>query len=136
MNVNEEIKLAGEQAAYQERNIAAKHRRYEISFRNKAMEDKKERRLKIEKQRASKYFDSIYILFLTVYLGIDRSKLLDKLSSHDYWGALRRIRKQRHGKTSSWLSESKIFTDWLNDTQSGTLWLSGIRKIFLGSIFE
>ena len=59
--------------------------------------------------------------------------LLDMLSSYDYLGALRRIRKKRYGQTSSWLSESKVFKDWLEDANSSTLWLSGIRKIISSS---
>lgn len=55
-----------------------------------------------------------------------KEKLLEKLSSYDYIATLRRMRKKRHGETSSWLSRTKTFTDWLEESKSGALWLSGI----------
>lgn len=65
---------------------------------------------RICRKRVSNVFPAVYSCFNRT--NRDRKeKLLDKLSSHDYFGALRRIRKKRHGKTSSWLSESKSFID-------------------------
>ena len=134
--VDEEIRLAEAQAAYQERKSAAEHRKHELVFRNKAIKDTQEWRLQKDQQEASTCSSYIHIFIITVSVGDDRRKLLDKLSSHDYLAALRRIRKQRYGQTSSWLGQSKHFNDWLDDTNSGTLWLSGIRKVFLAIDFS
>ena len=126
-----EIYLAGEQAADRERKAAAEHRRYDIISRSKATKDAQERRLLKDHQKTSKSSSLIIVILhvIIVFLGIERKILLNNLSSHDYWGAMRRIRKKRHGQTSSWLSRSKAFKDWLEDANSSTLWLSGIRKI-------
>ena len=61
---------------------------------------------------------------------VERERLLEKLSPHDYNSALKRIRKKRHSTTSSWLAENKAFKDWFEDTKSSTLWLTGIRMTF------
>ena len=55
-----------------------------------------------------------------------KETLLRKLSSHDYIGPLKRIRKKRHGTTASWLTETTAFKTWFAETKSSTLWLSGI----------
>ncbi|KAH8586021.1 ankyrin repeat-containing domain protein [Bisporella sp. PMI_857] len=112
-NVREEIKLAGEQAAAREREAAAKERNSGSLFRTEVKQisrEAQERRLQRDQQRAK----------------VEREKLLEKLSVYDYIGALKRMRKKRHGTTSSWLSETKAFKDWLKDINSSTLWLSGI----------
>ena len=131
--VEAEIYLAGEQAADMERKAAAEYRRNEMIFRSKATKDARERRLLKDQHNASKQFSImvIYVYIIILQIGVERKKLLDKLSSHDYWGAMRRIRKKRHGQTSSWLSRSEAFKDWLEDANSSTLWLSGIRKMIL-----
>jgi hypothetical protein len=66
----------------------------------------------------------------------EKEKLLEKLSSHDYISPLKRMRKKRHGTTSSWLSENEAFKAWLDDTKSSTLWLSGIRRILVKYLFK
>ncbi|KAH8592594.1 hypothetical protein B0O99DRAFT_743497 [Bisporella sp. PMI_857] len=112
-DVRKEIKLAGEQAAAREREAAAKERSYGSLFRAEVKQisrEAQERRLRKDQQRAK----------------VEKEKLLEKLSVHDYVGALKRIRKKRYCTTSSWLRETKAFKDWLNDTNSSTLWLSGI----------
>lgn len=50
------------------------------------------------------------------------------LSTHDYVAALKRMRKKRYGTTSSWLSQTEVFKNWLEDAKSSTFLLSGIRK--------
>lgn len=133
--VEAEIRLASEQAADKERKAAAQYRRNEIISRDKATKHARERRLLKDQHSASKQCSTmvICVYIIIVQIGVERKKLLDKLSSHDYWSAMRRIRKKRHGQTSSWLSRSKAFTDWLEDANSSTLWLSGIRKIILSA---
>lgn len=118
-----------------ERKAAAEYRRNEMISRRKATKDAHERRLLKDQHNASKQSSTIVICvyIIIVKIGVERKKLLDKLSSHDYWGAMRRIRKKRHGQTSSWLSRSEAFKDWLEDAKSSTLWLSGIRKIILST---
>lgn len=118
--VKADIKLAGEQAAARERQAAAREReaaarhRSSVSlFRKEAKQVskvKQERKLWRDQQRAK----------------AEKEKLLEKLSTHDYIGALKRIRKKRYGITSSWLSKSQAFKYWLEDTKSSALWLSGI----------
>jgi hypothetical protein len=66
---------------------------------------------------------------LTIYRDAAKAKLLDRLSTYDYISVLKRIRRKRYSTTCSWLSETKAFKDWLEDSKSGILWLSGIRKI-------
>lgn len=131
--VEAEIYLASEQAADMERKAAAEYRRNEIIFRSKATKDAHERKLLKDRHYASKQISILIICVCIIILqiGVERKKLLDKLSSYDYWGAMRRIRKKRHGQTSSWLSRSKAFKNWLEDANSSTLWLSGIRKMIL-----
>ena len=143
--MTEEIRLAGEQAAAREREAAtrereaaAKHRNSGSLFRAKVKQMSKEaqeRRLRRDQQRASEQSPLIRFAILIVCTEAEREKLLEKLSLHDYIGALKRIRKKRHGTTSSWLTENKTFKDWVEDTNSSTLWLSGIRTILSTSFF-
>src|SRR6266487_67450 len=65
---------------------------------------------------------------LTGYIVATRRKLLDRLSEYDYIGSLKHARRKRYGTTGSWLSGTKAFKDWLEDSKFGTLWLSGICK--------
>lgn len=54
------------------------------------------------------------------------SRFLRKLSTHDYWAALKRARKIRHGTTSTWLSRSDEYASWLKEPKPSLFWCSGI----------
>jgi hypothetical protein len=55
-------------------------------------------------------------------------------------GTLKRIRKKRHGTTGTWLCSAPAFNDWLVDSKSGVLWLSGIlgsgKTVVTGAVID
>lgn len=57
-----------------------------------------------------------------------KRNLLEKLSSFDHTRPLKRAQKQRIGLTGEWLSKTREFQDWISDTTSSLLLLSGKRK--------
>lgn len=55
--------------------------------------------------------------------------MLDQLSTYDYIGSHRRLKKKRYGETCSWLSETRELQSWFGASESTVLWLSGIGKV-------
>jgi hypothetical protein len=124
-DVREEIKLAGEQAVARDRSYGS---RFRTEMRQITTQEQ-ERRLQRDRQRASKCGHTLRVRAILIeYVVAAKTKLLHRLSIYDYISSLKRTRRKRHSTTGSWLSETKAFKDWLEDSKSSTLWLSGIRK--------
>lgn len=129
-----EIQLASEMAAAREREAAVEYRKSGSALRaelKQAGRDSTEWRLRQEKQRASKKLRTKIMTSANRCVEAEREKLLGLLSTYDYVAALKRMRRKRHGNTSSWLSNTQTFKDWLEDKRSSALWLSGIGRAFL-----
>ncbi len=60
--------------------------------------------------------------------GMRREQLLNSLSTYNYMAPFKQARKARHGSTTTWLSETSEFQNWLNQAESSLFWCSGIRK--------
>ena len=119
-NVRDEIGLASEKAASRERqlqlaerNAQSQHRALDLLFQDTLDRfSKKGQSWKLEShERKTK---------------ARKQCLLDKLSTYEYYSALKQLRKKRYGTTSMWLKESIEYESWLNETQSFFSWLSGI----------
>ncbi|KAI9789088.1 MAG: hypothetical protein M1816_006338 [Peltula sp. TS41687] len=101
-DVNEEIRLASEQAASEYRT------RFRDIFKQKSEKEQAWRLQANERKSKAR-----------------KQSLLDQLSTHNHVAPLKEYRKKRHGETSMWLSKQSQYQTWLNDTQSRVFWLSG-----------
>ena len=128
-----EINLAAEQAAFQERQLQVSHRQRAGLFSLRLEKESAENRgwrLQAEERKSST--DSLPCMFLICLLTYDpekrKERLLNQLSSYNYLAALKQERKKRHGMTSSWLSQTSEWTEWAHSPLSSVFWFSGIRE--------
>ena len=118
--VGEEIRLASEQAANRERQLqmterkdAAKARNFgKLLYSQVSSISAEDRAWRAQRQLRESH--------------ARKGGLLDTLSTHDYVASLKRERKKRYGTTGLWLSKSKAYQDWLNNSNPAFFWLSGI----------
>ena len=118
--VNEEVRLASEQAADRERQL-------QVAERKDAARARKIGKLVHSQISSLSAEDRAWRVQTQLRETLVRKqKLLDTLSTYDYLGPLRRERKKRYGGTGLWLSECKEYQDWLLDDRFGVFWLTGI----------
>ena len=118
--VNEEIRLASEQAADRERQLQVAERKDAARARKIAKLVHSQISSLSAEDRAWRVQTQLRETL------VQKQKLLDALSTYDYLGPLKRERKKRYGRTGLWLSECKEYQDWLHDDRFGVFWLSGI----------
>ena len=113
--VNEEERLASEQAADRERHL-------QVAERKDAARARKIGKLVYSQISSLSAEDRAWRVQTQLRETLSRKqKLLDALSTYDYLVPLRRERKKRYGGTGLWLSECKEYRDWLHDDRFGLL---------------
>lgn len=118
--VDEEVRLASEQAADRERQL-------QVAERKDAARARKIGRLVHSQVSSLSTEDRAWRVQNQLRERLaQKQMLLDALSTYDYLGPLRRERKKRYGRTGLWLSECREYQDWLHDDKFGVFWLSGI----------
>lgn len=116
-DVKEEIGLASEKAAAQERQLQIIDRKAQTHF-GRLFHDKLNRLSKEERNWKLEYHEQ--------KTRARKQFLLNQLSTYDYISALKQVRKKRYGTTSTWLMETPEYKLWSNESKPSFFWLSGI----------